>query len=162
MAQGWAAQIKSWSKATEEDLGKIFRESAQRVIEEMQRVGPSVANPGGGEGGNLPVDLGFLRASLTAKLNAPETGITVPPSDTQSYQYNEGAISLIILSAKLGDSIFAVYTAAYARRLEYGFNGTDSLGRSYNQSGYGFVRLAAAQWPTIVKRVVAEVKARRK
>jgi hypothetical protein len=38
----------------------------------------------------------------------------------------------------------------YARRLNYGFTGTDSLGRQYNQRGYFFVDLAAQRWQQIV------------
>lgn len=159
--KSFSASIEKWAKATMEDVENVFKEAAQRVIEKMQTVGPSKARPGGGAGGHMPVDTGFLRASLVASLNSPTTGITVAPKDVGAHQYNEGQVSLVILSARLGDSIYAVYTAAYARRLEYGFFGVDSLGRQYNQGGYGFVRLAAQQWPKIVEEVVKEAKRRR-
>jgi hypothetical protein len=155
----FAASVKAWSDLTLVALENIFRESAQRVIEKMQEVGPSKARGGGGTG-HMPVDLGFLRASLIATLNNPASGLTTPPSRTGTYAYDEGQVSLIILAAQLGDSIFAVYTAAYARRMEYGFTGTDSLGREYNHEGYGFVRLAAQQWETIVQDVVKEARSR--
>lgn len=153
-------QVQEWADKTKSNLEWVFRESASRVIREMQRVGPSVAHPGGGDGGHLPVDLGFLRASLIATLNAPATGVKVNNGDVH-VSYSEGPTQLIILGAKLGDSIFAVYTAAYARRMEYGFVGNDSLGREYHQSGYGFVRLAVQQWPHIVQAVVAEAQKRK-
>lgn len=159
--RSFSASIEAFAKRSLEDIEFIFKEAAQRVIEEMQRVGPSVARPGGGAGGRMPVDLGFLRASLVATLNQPTTGLTVPSSDVQSYRYDEGQVSLVILAARLGDSIYAVYTAAYARRMEYGFTGKDSLGRDYDQGGYGFVRLAAQQWQDIVGAVVREAKQRR-
>lgn len=155
----FTAQIEQWAGMTQDNIRSVFQESAVRVIEKMQEVGPSVARGGGGAG-HMPVDLGFLRASLIASLNTPSNKVATPPSRTGAYSYDEGQVSLIILAAQLGDSIFAVYTAAYARRMEYGFTGTDSLGREYNHEGYGFVRLAAQQWGSIVAEVVKDAKSR--
>lgn len=156
----FAAQVDEWCQATEARMLAVFRESAQRVIAEMQKVGPSVRNPGGGAGGNMPVDTGFLRASLMTTLNNPSTEVKFKDSAVGVQVWDEGAVQLVILSAKIGDSVYAVYSAAYARRMEYGFSGTDSLGRTYNQSGYGFVRLAAQKWQTIVQEVVRDAKSR--
>lgn len=158
--RSFSAQIDEWVAATEVRMLAVFRESAQRVIAEMQKVGPSVANPDGGVGGNMPVDTGFLRASLLATLNSPATEMTFKDSDVEVYTWQEGQVQLVILGAKIGDVIYAVYTASYARRMEYGFSGTDSLGREYNQEGYGFVRLASQKWQDIVSAVAAEAKAR--
>lgn len=156
----FSAQIKAFRDKTVDKLELVFKESVQRVIALMQEPGPSKARGGPGGPGKLPVDLGFLRASLVATLNSPTTGIQVPSSDVGVYAYNEGSVQLIILAAKLGDSVYAVYTAAYARRIEYGFVGVDSLGREYNQDGYGFVRLAASQWQNVVSEVAAEAARR--
>jgi hypothetical protein len=73
---------------------------------------------------------------------------------------SDGVVELVILTANLGDTIYIGWTAAYAMRMEYGFQGPDSLGRVYNQPGNGFARSAAQNWPKIVDRVVAQVKAR--
>lgn len=156
--KSFTAQIDEWVGAQEKLLQQIFIAAALRVIEEMQRVGPSKKNPGGA-GGHMPVDTGFLRASLVATLNTPSSAVTVPSENVTAVTANVGQVEMIVLAAKLGDSIYAVYTAAYARRMEYGFVGTDALGREFNQSGYGFVRLAAEQWPNLVKEVVAKAKA---
>lgn len=162
MAQqlSFAAQVNDWVRKTEARMLAVFRESAQRVILEMQKVGPSAKNPGGGAGGAMPVDTGFLRASLMTTLNSPDTTVKFKDDAIGAYVWQEGAIQIVILSAKIGDAIYAVYTASYARRMEYGFSGTDSLGRTYNQQGYGFVRLAAQKWQTIVQEVVREAQSR--
>lgn len=105
-----------------------------------------------------PYDTGALRASLVATLNEPP-----PPADRDPEgaptAYNEAAIIGVIANAKIGDRIGLSYTMRYARRLEYGFIGTDSLGRTYNQAPRAWNRLAAAQWPRLVSESVAEAKA---
>ncbi|WP_018900420.1 hypothetical protein [Rhizobium sp. 2MFCol3.1] len=143
----FANEVSDWVKATEKRLNAVFRLSTQRVIEVMQKTDR--------EGGYLPYDQGFLRASLVVLVNKPP-----PPADktdeTASPTYNPDEIQLAIAGAVAGDRIVAAYTMAYARRLEYGFVGTDSLGRSYNQQGIGWTQRAAQQWPQIVKAVEQE------
>ena len=67
------------------------------------------------------------------------------------------SFSLGVANIKPGDTVYIGYQAKYSRRLNYGFVGTDSLGRTYNQSGYGFAEAAAAQWPAIVARQAAKM-----
>lgn len=74
--------------------------------------------------------------------------------------YTQAYMQVAIANAAAGDRILAAYTMEYARRLEYGFVGVDSLGRSYNQAPVGWVRRAAAQWKAVVAESVAEAKAR--
>lgn len=156
----FAAEVDEWVLKSKKRLLYVFLEAVQRVISTMQEVGPSKARGGSGSG-RMPVDTGFLRASLVVEINSLTARQTVNESSVGSYSYNDSQVSLIILAAKLGDSIYAVYTAVYARRLEYGFSGTDSRGVSVDQEGYGFVSGAASQWRAIVNQVVREAKARR-
>jgi hypothetical protein len=190
MAGSFEAQIDAWVRQTKERVQAVRDESTQRVIAAMQEPGPSratvskaistgaglgktkkdgargvsrrafgpISNPGGA--GNLPVDTGFLRASLvvgSAPLNAP---VTTPPKDGGSATWDAAVVTLALNNADLSDVVEARYTAAYARRIEYGFTGTDSLGRSYSQRGTRFVALAAQQWPQIVAAVAAETKSK--
>lgn len=63
---------------------------------------------------------------------------------------------------KTGDGISAVVgtNAVYGPRLEYGFSGTDSLGRNYNQPPFPHVAPALAQTePKVVKLIEAAVDA---
>lgn len=138
----FAAQVDEWVQATQQRMTAVLRESARRVIEEMQRP----VN----EGGNMPIDTGFLRASLVVVVNGnPPTADRI--TDGRRYAYNASAIVLEIAKFKAGDRMVAAYTAAYARHVEYGSQG---------RAGRGFTRLATQQWGHIVREVTEEAKAR--
>lgn len=144
MPQGcFKAQLDAWAKETQQRIEAVHRESTQRVIEEMQR--PVAA------GGNLPVDTGFLRASLVASLGTPTMAVREKPEGDAAHSYDAGQVTLVIASAKLTDVIFATYGANYARFVEYGARG---------RPGRAFVGLAAQKWQRIVSEVAAEAKGR--
>lgn len=149
MAQeSFSASVSKWVAQSERRIETVFKEAAQDVISEMQEVGPSVANPEGHGTGNLPVDTGFLRASMQAGLNQPANSMTFrPPPDAKegSAAYDPEPVALVINGAKLGDTIYATYGAEYAGRME---------------TRYGFVRLAAQNWQSIVSKRARKVKAR--
>jgi len=140
MVTKFAAQLDKWANQTSRDLELIFKESAQELFSKAQT---PVA-----QGGNMPVDTGFLRNSFVAGLNG-STSLTGPD-----------AYVAAIAGAKLGDVVFGGWTAKYAARIEFGFSGQDSLGRTYNQDGRGFARKAAMEWQQIVQRNAAKVRAR--
>lgn len=180
----FAAQIAEWCDTVEGAAEAVWKESAQDVVSEMQTVGHSVAatksaikvglgSAGRGKkrrfvqgpvaapgaGGNMPVQTGFLRASLLASTAAmPSINDEAKPADGKTYNYDPSSIDTVILTADLGQTLYFGYTAAYARRIEYGFSGEDSLGRSYNTPARRFVALAAQRWPQIVEANVAKLK----
>lgn len=149
----FSAQIDEWCAKVQGRAEAVFREASQDVIEEMQV--PEAA------GGNLPVDLGFHRASLKVEMNAPpQQAVQKRPDDAKTAPaWDNGEVALVISGAKVGDTIMASYGMVYSRRLEYGFSGKDSLGRTYSQQARGFVRGAAANWQKIVDAATARVKA---
>jgi hypothetical protein len=151
--KSFTAEVDEWVKATQGRMLAVFKKSAETVISNMQTTVPS--------GGNLPIDTGFLRKSLLATLNQPSNKVTFKDENVNAYTYNSAQVTMVIVAAKIGDTIYAVYTAAYAARMEYGFSGVDSLGRKYNQVGRGFVRLAAQRWQQVVDQVVQTERARR-
>jgi hypothetical protein len=63
-----------------------------------------------------------------------------------------------IASARVGDKIILLNPVAYARRIEYGFVGQDSLGRRFNQPGRGMAQQTMAEIPSIAERVLADMK----
>lgn len=138
----FTAQISAWVAQTKARGDAVLRESAQRVIEVMQ-------TPVAG-GGNMPVDTGFLRASLQATLGEPAASVTFNPGNAK-VSYDDGAVNLVIAGAHLGDKISAVYSANYAVYVEYGSKGG---------SGRRFVGLAAQNWPAIVSQVSSEAQSR--
>mgnify|MGYP006921370885 CR=1 FL=1 len=179
----FAAQVNDWVRETKERAVEVRNESAQRVIAVMQEPGPSkatvkmavaagvglgkvkkngergvsrkafgpIANPGGT--GNLPVDTGFLRASLIVGRGPISAATTKPPEDEEgrSYSWNDSGLRLAIEGAPLTGTIEARYTAVYARVAEYGGPG---------RPGRRFVSLAAQQWQRIVSEVATEAQAR--
>lgn len=135
----FVADVKAFSDLSEKRISAVFKQSAQELF--------SMAQTPKGEGGNMPVDTGFLRNSLQMDING------MPVSEgSQSY-------TLAILNADFGDVITGTYQAAYALRMEQGFVGRDSLGRSYNQTGNFFVKKAAMQWQQIVRKNVNKARA---
>lgn len=146
MAQkSFSAAVSEWVAVSERRMEVVFKESAQDVISEMQEVGPSEANPDSFGTGRMPVDTGFLRASLQAAINSPATGMEFREPLSKDIKYDPSPVALVIAGAKLGDAIFATYAASYAPQMEY---------------RYGFVRLAAQNWQKIVNRRAAIVKKR--
>lgn len=188
-AGSFTAQVEKWVSETKERALAVRNESVERVIAVAQEPGPSrartasaikagaglgktkkngsrgvskrafgpIANSGGA--GNLPVDSGFLRASLVVSIGEALPAITKPPKEGVAKTWDASTVQLKLEGADLSDTITAAYTAAYARRIEYGFKGKDKLGREYNQSGSRFVALAAQQWQRIVSEVAAEAQA---
>ncbi|CAL8972861.1 hypothetical protein RHODGE_RHODGE_01025 [Rhodoplanes serenus] len=137
----FAAEVSAWVRETEARMTAVFRQSAQEVIEEMQT--PV------GEGGRMPVDTGFLRSSLQVSLNADPVPAT--RENPGGIHGAPDAASLVIGGAELGDRIVASYSANYARHVEYGARGRPPR---------GFVRGAAQQWQSIVRRVAQRLKDR--
>lgn len=136
----FSAQIDDWVKETEQRMTAVFRESAERV-KNMAALG-------------VPVDKGFARASIRGSTDSMPQ-IDRSATNKAGRVYDAGAaiseVSLVIAGAQIGQTIFVGWTAAYILPLEYGHS---------KQAPNGFVRLAAAQWQTVVNQVTAEAKAR--
>lgn len=139
MASKFGSQVKAFAEKAKAMQLAVFRESAQRLMEE--------ANTPEGQGGRMPVDTGFLRNSVAASLEGmPTDGAMDPP--------------LVFAGMELGQAVWAGWTAKYAMRMEHGFYGEDSKGRTYAQAGKGFARAAAQRWDFIVAEVTAEIRGR--
>jgi hypothetical protein len=102
-----------------------------------------------------PIDTGFLRSSLTLGINGqmPEG-----PNAAYGSVYNDVRALSVIDQLKLGDRIMMVYQAPYARRLEYGFTGYDSLGRYYNQPGRFWITAAGQKYASIMRRAATRLR----
>jgi hypothetical protein len=144
MAQNFSASVSAWVKKSEHRIEAVFKASAQDVIAEMQEPGPSVGSPTAFGSGNMPVVTGFLRASLQVAIGGPREGPSGPLKGG-TFTYDAGAVALVINAAKLGETIFATYSAAYGPAME---------------ARYGFVRLAAQHWQQIVSKNAREAQNR--
>jgi hypothetical protein len=142
MTRTFSADVGKIMDGYLEGLRDVARQSIQEVVREAQT--PRA------KGGRMPVDTGNLRNSLASGLNG---AFGAPGSDSYT---------LIIAALRIGDVARFAWTAEYARRIELGFSGADSLGRVYEQSGAGFVSAAAANWQNIVSRNAIRVRSRRR
>lgn len=139
MAQNFAAKVDAWTKMVPERTEAVFKQSVQRVLSEAQY------------GGNMPIDTGFLRASLVVSIGADIPLQTIKPEGAGPFAYDDAGARLTIEGANLDNVITAAWTATYARHVEYGARG---------RAGRRFLALSAQQWPRIVSEVAAEARAR--
>lgn len=138
--------IGEWAKQTQDRIEAVHKRSVELLADEMIRTKPN--------GGRVPVDTGNLARSLLASQQSmPKTSDTVPSG------MDVGAFAATMDVSK---PTWLGYQARYARRINSGFVGADSLGRVFNQSGAHFVEGAIAQWPQLVAAAVADVKANAK
>lgn len=142
----FAAQISDWARETEGAIETIFHTAAQAVANEVRT--PLIV------GGRMPVKTGNLRRSLMASTT------DMPPVKPEKAVYADSGVEMVIAGAGIGSTVYLGFQAAYAARMNYGFVGEDSLGRSYKQDGYGFVDAVAQRWPQIVAAAEATVRTR--
>ncbi len=141
---GWTGTDPTkWASRTEALMTALLRSSVQELAKEA---GSTIKN-----GGRVPVASGNLGRSVVVS-NTP------PTMDARGVKHetprdNAGGIEAIVP----GKDVFIGWTPQYSRRANYGFVGTDSLGRTYNQSGYGFAESTAAKWEGIVKVQAAKI-----
>lgn len=119
----FTAQVKAFTDRAKEKLETVVKTSAQEVF--------SIAQTPKAQGGRMPVDTGFLRNSLIAQLNGATVG------------GGSDAYVMAVAGSDLGDTIFAGWTANYARHMEYGTSET---------TGNFYMLGAAQQWQAIVAR----------
>lgn len=135
----FADQVGAFVAKSNGRMTAVFRQSAQDLIEEAQT--PR------GSGGNLPVDTGFLRNSGTASLNTMPSGQSIKPDNYAGGSWSPDEMLLVINQAQLGDRIIFGYLANYAPFME---------------ARFGWVRLAAQNWPQIVQRNAKRLEKRLK
>lgn len=139
MAASFADQVGRFVAKSEVLMTEAFRESAQRTINEAQKPRES--------GGNMPVDTGFLRNSGQASLNTLPSGEAIKPKDFAGGAWSAEEAARVINQAQLGDRVIFGWVANYA---------------PYMEARYGFLRLAAQNWPQTVREVAKEIERRAK
>jgi len=117
----------------------VFREATKELLREAQT--PQKA------GGNMPSESGYLRASNRVSLqSSPMPVAGNKPVKGQRYSYSSGNANRVIDSARLGkDTIYIGWIAVYGRVAE---------------ARFGFARLAAQNWRSIVDRVAKRMEER--
>lgn len=140
-SRGFLQSVNKWTKATKERSEEAFQIGVLDFAIELNDT--------------APIDTGFLRSSLTAGING-----SVPQGPNAEYgsNYNDQRLLSVISQLKLGDKVSLVYQAPYARRLEYGFTGFDSLGRQFNQSGRFWITAAGQKYRSIMRRAATRLR----
>lgn len=139
------AQIGKFAKEAPEKMDALARQT-------VQELGKRVVEA-------TPVDVGFLRGSWQPSIGEPSRDHE--GSNDIGGTKVAAAISVLLPEIKAGVMFYLMNNAVYARRLEYGFNGKDSLNRTYNQAGRFYVTDTAKSWPAIVRDVLADLKGKK-
>lgn len=122
-----------WAAKTRNGLNGLARVACQDLAEAVMD--------------DTPIDVGFLVGNWQPSLNAPNLSLDEAGTGNG---YAQSKIGIVIAGIKAGDVFYYTNNAAYARRIEYGFVGPDSLGRVYNQQGRHMVTANIKRWPSIV------------
>lgn len=144
MTKTFEAQLRDIEDLTIEGMTYVMRQSISDVFEGAQttQIGITQGATSFVEG-RIPVG---LTSELVNSLSV-DGGAEAPD-----------AYVVKIAGMEIGDTMQGKWTAPHARRIEQGFTGEDSLGRTYNVPGRFFVAKNAAKFPEHVKRRAAEVR----
>lgn len=142
---GWhGAEPMEWARQSQARLTAVFRGAVEMLARDM--------TASGNLGGRLPVLTGNLQRSLLMSTTA------MPMQSAPGTVHSNPQVTMAGVQA--GQTVWLGFQANYAARQNYGFVGTDSLGRTYNQSGFGFIEAAIANWPTIVAAEATYVRSK--
>ena len=132
----FTASVENWSEKALRNTRLVITQAAQDSAERM-------TTPRS-KGGLMPVDTGFLRASMVTSINVavPMREGARPESRSASYSLNLDASLATLATFEIGDTIYMTFVAEYARAQEY---------RNM------FVRDAAMNWPLAVEGVAARL-----
>lgn len=145
------ADMPQWAKKVEAVMDAVVSQATNDLLFDID-VSPGIVRTGSRKHGDIPRDLGGLAGSLQSTLYGSSSMSGV----------GENSYELIVGSMKGGDRAQFVWggaNAPYARRVHYGFSGTDSAGRTYNETGTFWVDVAVAGWQGYVTGAVLKVKA---
>lgn len=144
----WTAQVDEWVNSVEGMIDYVHSDASWRTIEMMQK--------------NCPYRYGWLRQSLEIGRNItpsnPDKVVPKGQRETKAPDWDAGKYRQIVFSGTAQDKLVAYYRMVYARRLEFGFTGTDSLGRYYNQAPRAWVRRAAQNYKKNFEAAVIEAR----
>lgn len=138
----FGAMVEGWCRGIPERIEAVRNTAIDKLADEMARTR--------GQGGRVPFDTGNLARSIQASTSAMPTTAAGPFAGS-----NVGAVTATL---QPDQAIWIGYQAAYARRMNYGFVGADSLGRVYNQAGNYFVEGAILQWRSFVAESIREIQ----
>jgi len=147
MTENRQERIRRWAEETKLRMVRLYRESLLDLLEACQNSAQSITSGGVLIEGRIPVLSSDLINSLVSEVNG--AGVAEGPASYSS------AISAF--DPNDGDTARFSWTMEYAHRVNSGFSGTDSLGRTFDQPGWQYVSYNVAQWSSIVAMRAATV-----
>lgn len=139
MATQYDATINQFVGGSQRLLDAVFRQSTQRVI--------SIAQKPVAEGGNMPIDTGFLRASFVTSVGSMPSQRA---AEGRTYAAAQAEVVATISRLRAGATFYGGWTADYAVHQEYGSRGRPPR---------AFLRKAIQQWQQIVTETVQRLAA---
>lgn len=128
----FSAQVSDFTRRSKRAQEMIMRTSVQKLTASVE--------------GDTPKLTGNAFRSWLGSTTA------MPPIRPDVENFTEtGATEVAIAGLDAGDTFYFGAQANYVPRLNYGFTGTDSLGRTYNQAGLGWIERNAELWPKFVR-----------
>lgn len=137
--QTFKASLRDWASRFPQKMNALARQTCQQVSENVIS--------------STPVDTGFLRSSWQPSIGRPEVASGAAGKQEQAL----ASVGLVIAGMKAGSVYYLLNNAVYAKRIEFGFVGEDSLGRKYNQQGRFMVTDNVKRWPSVVQSVAKDL-----
>lgn len=140
MASRFKAQVNAFADLTGHALTRVVVNALQELMEYIQTSAPGVSAGGTLIEGRFPVVSSELIRSLITELDGARVGS------------GENAYAVGLVNYELGQVIRFAWTSPYALRVEMGFTGSDSLGRTYQTQGWHMVGSNINRWPALVEK----------
>lgn len=145
MSGSFTASVQAFNDKAMRNVTLVLRESAQEVFRRATNLQASAKETGGRfEVGKVPVDTGHLIGTAEVRIggSAVSTGTEAGEASTPP------DYSVAIAQLDAGETVQLVFTAEYAREVEYGTS---------KMAGRFFVRMAVADWQAIVDEAARKI-----
>ena len=137
----FSAQVRNWNDKAKRNFSLVHRSAVQKLYQGVVEDTPAVTS-------NARRSWALSTTAMPQIDQTGEVRFDTPPD-----------IGLSIAGLPAGTPVYIGAQAVYVPRLNYGFTGTDSLGRQYNQAGRMFVERNAERWQEYVDQAAREVGA---
>jgi hypothetical protein len=131
-----SAFVDDWVRQSIARQDAVLRDATQRLFD--------FANLSRFKGGNMPIDVGFLRGSFVTDIGSMPAGPSMPGGEP--VDYDQDVVRVTLSNVRCGDVIFGGWAAKYAAVQEHKY--------------YHFRELAGERWTEFVAASIVEAKSR--